>query len=67
MKKHFLVTVEIPNGVSVRDMQNYIRDAIQMWKGQEHPDDPIFNLDWDTVKVRPIKGMRHRPDGNREG
>jgi hypothetical protein len=58
MKKSFTVSVEMPEGVTVLDMQRYIREAVQYWKGGLHPDDPLFELDYRKVFVRPVKEER---------
>ncbi len=51
MKAKFLVTVSIPDGVSHRDMADYIRDAVKTWREQLHPDEPLFNLNPKSVTV----------------
>ena len=51
MKRAFQVTLEMPRGVKVGEMSDYILDAVQTWKGQLHPDDPLFDLDYETVRV----------------
>jgi len=47
----FKVTIELPDDMYVSDMREYIKDALQGWKGQFHPDDPAFSIDRDSVKV----------------
>ena len=62
MIKSFRVTVQMPKNVSIRDMQNYIRDAVGTMKGSLEPPheennwtgDPLLNLKWQSVKVTPI-------------
>jgi len=56
-KKHFIVGVKIPDGVGTREMQEYIREAVQTWKGQKHPEDPLFDLDYKTVTVKSVRSI----------
>lgn len=59
--KEFVVRLELPAGAIVTDVQNYIDDAVCGWKGQFHPDDPLFSLDRDDVRVgRPHKKKLYR-------
>lgn len=51
MKRKFVVTVEMPHGVSAADMRNYIREAVQVYKGSLPLDDPMSDLNRGTVKV----------------
>lgn len=59
-KAHFRVTVEIPDGVRLTEMADYIRTAVKQWKGQcgprcdGFPEGPIVLLKEDTVKVRRV-------------
>lgn len=41
-REKYVVTVTRPAGVSITEMRNYIREAVDMWGGQFHPDDPMF-------------------------
>jgi hypothetical protein len=50
----FLVQVELPDGCTVEDMRRYIWDAVGTWKGQLHPDEPLFDLDDESVLVQSI-------------
>lgn len=61
-KKSFKVTVAIPDGVGIKDMQDYIKEAVQTWYGQLHPDNPLYNLDYKTVTCVPIRKVE---DDNR--
>lgn len=54
MKRTFSVTLEVPIGSTVKDLTAYIRDAVACWKGQFSPDDPLFDLDPDKVKVKAV-------------
>lgn len=47
----FKVTVDAPLGVNRADLREYIHDAVGGWKGQFHPENPLFDLDRDGVSV----------------
>ena len=47
----FTVTVEPPPGASPAALREYIKDAVGSMKGSLHPEDPIFDLDYKTVRV----------------
>lgn len=53
-KKSYMINVKIPNGVTVRDIEVYIREAIQTWKGQLNPDSDIFQMKDTDFTVRGI-------------
>lgn len=58
MKKYFKVGVVMPEDVTTTEMVNYIREAVQTWKGQLHPvEDPLFDLDRKTVSVVAIRDI----------
>ena len=51
--ERFAFIVELDNpGVSEQEMREYIDEAVSTWKGQEHPDAPIRDLDVNSVRVR---------------
>lgn len=52
--RQFLVTIEIPRGATVEEMRTYIWDAIVTLKGGLSPDDPLFDIDRDSIKVQKI-------------
>ena len=57
MSKHisFLVTLDLPDGVTPAELAEYIDDAVCSWcKGQD-PEDPIFDLDRESVNVALVK------------
>jgi hypothetical protein len=60
MKRKFVVTVEMPPWATVRDMTNYIRDAVQTCRGGLDPEDPVFDLDPEKVKVKSIPEVKGR-------
>lgn len=47
----FVVTLDMPSGVSVNAMKDYIRSWVASGKGSLHPADPLFHLDGDSVRV----------------
>jgi hypothetical protein len=51
MRRSFRVSLEMPEDVSVDEMQQYIADAVGSWCKGCDPDSPIFELDRDTVRV----------------
>lgn len=52
-RRKFIVTVDIPEGASVRDMEIYIREAVECWaKSFDPQNDPMFDLDPDSVRCR---------------
>lgn len=48
----YVVAVERPDGVTHAQMVGYIEDAVRTHKGCFSPDDPLFDLDKDSVKVK---------------
>jgi len=57
MKRCFVVTLNMPEEVTVREMIEYIDEAVSTYKGCYYPGEPLFSLDRDSVKVKsvPIK------------
>ena len=60
----FTVSLKVPSGATIRECQNYILEAVQIWRGQTRPPglledsdpgDPMWDLDPDSVKVTRIK------------
>jgi hypothetical protein len=52
MVKHtFVVTVKVSDEATRTEVRDFVREAVECWGGQLHPDDPFFNLrDKVTVK-----------------
>ncbi len=54
----FVVKLELPEGVTKQGAADYVREAVQSWRGglcpgDEYTDpDPLFGLDPDKVAVR---------------
>ena len=51
-RARFTVSVDIPVGVTAVGMTAYIAEAVQGWRGGFHPDDPLFDLDRNSIKVQ---------------
>lgn len=37
MKRHFIVTIDVPDNVTATDVRNYIRAAVMGWSGALQP------------------------------
>ena len=53
--KKFTVKVDLPRGMTIADMCDYIQDAVKSHKGGFSLDFPVAYLDRDTVKVSRYK------------
>lgn len=52
MKKHkFIVEVEIPEGCNITEMKYYIHQSVILMCRSFHPDDSLFELNPESVKV----------------
>jgi hypothetical protein len=58
MTKSYIVQLKIPDGYNVKDMQHYIKEAVEMWCKQAHPDDSIFDLE--VIKVVPFPNKKRK-------
>jgi hypothetical protein len=56
-RRRYIVEVDHPPGVTGAQMKVYIEDAVASMKGSYHPEDPIFDLDGDTVVVKFCQGQ----------
>lgn len=45
------VTVSAPGKVTMPDLCTYVRDAVKSYRGGMNPNDPMFNLDSESVTV----------------
>ncbi len=50
----FLVTVDLPWGITVENMRQYIKDAMSCEMKDYHPDDPMTQLDITTITVQKL-------------
>jgi hypothetical protein len=44
----FKVSINLPEGVNLQDMREYIEEAVGSWRGQCHFDDPWFKINRDN-------------------
>ena len=51
MKKKFVVTLEMPEGVTISEMKEYINEAVALWCKSYNPQEPLFDLNRNKVKV----------------
>jgi hypothetical protein len=58
-KRAFIVTLEIPEGCTVEEIRQYIDEAVSLWAKSTDPDEPLFELDGEKVKVRPMSEPKH--------
>ena len=61
-RREFRVSVVVPEDVTDEDMKEYIAEAVGTWKGQMHPDEPLYELDYKTIKVTRINKKRRKRD-----
>lgn len=50
-KLSFQVTLQQPTGMSIKDMREYIKAAIQSHRGGFDPQDVMFEADLDDIKI----------------
>jgi hypothetical protein len=51
VKTHtFKITIKV-DGVSSAELRDYVTDACERWGKQFHPDNPLFDLDENRVRV----------------
>ena len=59
MKRHFIVTVDVPEGVTITEMAGYIHGAVRVEAGSLNPDeDPLFYLDRESINVQHATAKR---------
>lgn len=54
----FIVTVELPSGVSPSTMRRYIEDEVKANIGQLSPEDPLFHLNQSAVQVAIVPNIK---------
>jgi hypothetical protein len=52
--QYYLVTVTIPDDIGTNWMADYIRVAVQTWKGGMDPDSAIFNMESEAWTVKSV-------------
>lgn len=50
-RRQFLVALDVPPGVTARAVREMIADVVSYGAQTGDPDDPIFDLDGDSVRV----------------
>ena len=50
MKRSFIVTLDVPEGVGISDMNKHIRDAVSSWANGGSPDSPLY-MAWKGKRV----------------
>lgn len=60
--RKFVVELVMPDGVTIEEMRAYIRDEVRSGVGHRMPEDPLWALDKDTVRVQhlPISSRKRR-------
>lgn len=51
MRRKFTVSLEMPEGMTLADMAAYIEDAVASYRGCKDPEEPVYGLDPDSVRV----------------
>jgi len=67
MKAIFIVSLELPEGVTAHDAATYIKHAVQVDCGNMHPSNPLFYLKRDSVKVKPYGGRKCLHKNKKDG
>lgn len=65
MKVNFLVSVELPDGVDISEMRDYVLDAVTTMVGSYPLDDPMFDLDCESVVVVTVNEEKDRRERER--
>jgi len=60
MRRGFIVNLTMPPCITIEEMKSYIKSAVSAWKGQLHPEDPLFDLNEDTIIVSHIPHKQRR-------
>ena len=57
LNKGFLVNLKAPDGVGIKEIEAYIENALKVYKGSLHPEDLMFNLDRETIRIQNIEDL----------
>lgn len=49
------LTLIVPEGISKKDLRDYILDAVSYWNKGGDPADPLWGINNDNVKVGAVK------------
>jgi hypothetical protein len=67
-RERYYITVNRPKDVTYTEMRNYIREAVNGWKGQSLKGDPFFCVDLDARVIRePIEDRERHAHVNDKG
>ena len=53
-RRRFEVVVTVPVGVTVREMRDYVKEAIGIWCKSFDPESPIFDFSDIDLVVKPL-------------
>lgn len=45
------VSLTVLDEVTAAEVREYVREAVEVWGGQRHPDDPLFSTEIKDVRV----------------
>lgn len=62
MKRSFIVTLEVPSGVTLEEMKEYIKNEVKCNVGSRSPEDPIFYLDKNSVTVKTVAKKKKKTE-----
>ena len=51
IKRHFKVSLDIPDDVPIAEVKQFILDAVQSEVGYRHPSDPMHMLNRNSIRV----------------
>ena len=54
----YIVKLQRPADVSVKEMENYIWNALATWRGDLHPEHPLHDFNYGTLNV--LRGTYNR-------
>jgi hypothetical protein len=54
MQEHYLITLNRPQGVSISEMNAYIKDAVASWANGGDPESPLFNFRKHMLSVKRV-------------
>lgn len=65
----FQVSVDLPDGVTIEEMRQYIEEAVSTWCGSfDAQNDPLFDLNRHTIAVSVhTRAKSPKPDPKPEG
>jgi hypothetical protein len=60
MKEQYIITLNRPKGVSVGEVNAYIKDAVSLWANGGDSESPLFNF---REHVRSVKRLTPKASG----